>query len=60
MAATPNLRHVEWFHDHVRIEQRFLDGVHPLSAGAMPVVGDAAGHGLALKEADLAPFRAGP
>lgn len=60
VAATPNLRHVEWFHDHVRIEQRFLEGIHPLSAGAMPVVGDAVGHGLALKEADLAPFRAGP
>src|SRR3954447_8348823 len=24
--ATPNLRHLEWFRDHVRIESRFLDG----------------------------------
>jgi hypothetical protein len=25
-AATPNLRHPEWFHDHVRIESMFFDG----------------------------------
>ncbi len=25
-AATPNLRHLEWFHDHVRIEDILFDG----------------------------------
>ena len=25
-AATPNLRHLEWFHDHVRIEHLLFDG----------------------------------
>ena len=25
-AAVPNLRHLEWFHDHVRIESMFFDG----------------------------------
>ena len=25
-AAVPNLRHIEWFHDHVRIEQLLLRG----------------------------------
>jgi L-alanine-DL-glutamate epimerase-like enolase superfamily enzyme len=25
-AATPNLRHLEWFHDHVRIETMLFDG----------------------------------
>ena len=25
-AATPNLRHLEWFHDYVRIESLFFDG----------------------------------
>lgn len=24
-AATPNLRHIEWFHDHVRIENMFFE-----------------------------------
>lgn len=25
-AAVPRLRHLEWFHDHVRIEQMLFDG----------------------------------
>ncbi|WP_288026723.1 enolase C-terminal domain-like protein, partial [Arthrobacter sp.] len=25
-AATPNFRHLEWFHDHVRIENMFFEG----------------------------------
>jgi hypothetical protein len=25
-AAVPNLRHLEWFHDHVRIESMLFDG----------------------------------
>ena len=56
-AATTNLRHVEWFHDHVRIEQRFLEGAAPVVAGALPAYGPGPGHGLALKEVDLAPYR---
>ena len=32
-AATPNLRHLEWFHDHVRIESRFFDGFPSPRAG---------------------------
>jgi hypothetical protein len=27
MAAVPNLRHLEYFHDHVRIERMCFDGV---------------------------------
>ena len=56
-AATPKLRHVEWFHDHVRIEQRFLDGVRQVRAGVLPAVGDGPGHGLTLKTADLESYR---
>ena len=26
LAAIPNLRHLEWFHDHVRIETMLFDG----------------------------------
>jgi len=56
-AAIPNLRHLEWFHDHARIELRYFDGT------ALPVDGwlrlDTAppGHGLTLRTCDLEPFR---
>jgi L-alanine-DL-glutamate epimerase-like enolase superfamily enzyme len=57
-AATPNLRHLEWFHDHVRIEQRFLDGAVGAEGGRVAPQTDAPGHGLTLKLADLEEFRA--
>lgn len=44
-AAVPNLRHLEWFHDHVRIES-MLDGVLDPAGGAVRPDGQAAGHGL--------------
>ncbi|MFC5675066.1 enolase C-terminal domain-like protein [Streptomyces incanus] len=34
-AAVPNLRHLEWFHDHVRIEQLLFDGVLDAAGGAI-------------------------
>ena len=47
-AASPRLRHLEWFHDHVRIEQRLFDGCpDPTDAHLTP--SDAPGHGLTLK-----------
>jgi L-alanine-DL-glutamate epimerase-like enolase superfamily enzyme len=54
--ATPNLRHLEWFHDHVRIEGRYLDGF-PAPDGGTVVPPDAPGHGLSVRESDLAPHR---
>ena len=54
--ATPNLRHLEWFDDHVRIERRFLDGFPTPMAGTV-VPPDAPGHGLTVRESDLAPHR---
>jgi L-alanine-DL-glutamate epimerase-like enolase superfamily enzyme len=57
VAATPNLRHVEYFHDHVRIEQRYLDGSVTAEDGAMPADSSAPGHGFELREQDLAEFR---
>jgi L-alanine-DL-glutamate epimerase-like enolase superfamily enzyme len=54
--ATPHLRHLEWFEDHVRIESRFLAGF-PDPQGGYVVPEEAPGHGLALREADLAPYR---
>jgi L-alanine-DL-glutamate epimerase-like enolase superfamily enzyme len=54
--ATTPLRHLEYFHDHVRIESMFFDGVR------LPVNGDLApdlsrpGMGIELKRADVQRF----
>jgi L-alanine-DL-glutamate epimerase-like enolase superfamily enzyme len=48
-AATPNLRHLEWFHDHVRIEQMFFDGVLDPAGGALCPDPNAPGLGLTLR-----------
>src|SRR4051794_17642763 len=55
-SATPNLRHLEWFEDHVRIERRFLDPSPDGTGGAITPV-DSPGHGLTVREADLTPYR---
>lgn len=34
-AAVPNLRHLEWFHDHVRIERILFDGTLTPDGGAL-------------------------
>ena len=56
-AATPNLRHLEWFHDHVRIESMFFDGTLDPAGGVIRPDPDAPGNGLALRTADAEPFR---
>ncbi|MGB6226306.1 MAG: enolase C-terminal domain-like protein, partial [Pseudonocardiaceae bacterium] len=48
-AATPNLRHLEWFHDHVRIEQMFFDGALDPTGGALRPDPTAPGNGLRLR-----------
>ncbi|PZG24036.1 mandelate racemase [Micromonospora craterilacus] len=48
-AATPNLRHLEWFHDHVRIESMLFDGVQPATGGAVPVPMDRPGTGVEFR-----------
>lgn len=45
-------RHMEYFHDHVRIERMIFDGVPDVSRGAMSPDPGRPGHGLILKEAD--------
>jgi L-alanine-DL-glutamate epimerase-like enolase superfamily enzyme len=47
--ATPNLRHLEWFHDHVRIEQMFFDGALDPTGGTLRPNPTAAGNGLTLR-----------
>lgn len=55
--AAPNLRHLEYFHDHVRIETMLFDGVLPPHGGALCPDRRAVGHGMAFKEVDAAPYR---
>jgi L-alanine-DL-glutamate epimerase-like enolase superfamily enzyme len=55
-AAVPNLRHVEWFIDHARLEPLLVDGVPPVTDGAMHL-SNAPGHGMELRP-DAARFAA--
>jgi L-alanine-DL-glutamate epimerase-like enolase superfamily enzyme len=51
-AAIPNLRHLEWFHDHDRIEQMFFEGALQPRDGAVRLNADALGNGLTLRESE--------
>jgi L-alanine-DL-glutamate epimerase-like enolase superfamily enzyme len=50
--AAPRLRHMEWFHDHVRIERAVFDGAPVPRDGAIEPDLERAGHGLAFKLKD--------
>ncbi|HSZ38565.1 MAG TPA: enolase C-terminal domain-like protein [Trebonia sp.] len=56
-AAVPNLRHLEYFHDHERIEAMLFDGALDPSGGALRPDPARPGLGLVLKESDAAQFR---
>ncbi|MCZ2401973.1 mandelate racemase [Paenarthrobacter sp. Z7-10] len=58
-AGTENFRHLEWFHDHVRIERMFFDGTLDPSGGALVPDPDAPGNGLTLRSADIEKYRKG-
>lgn len=58
-AATPNLRHLEWFHDHVRIESMLFDGTLDPTGGAIVPDPDAPGNGLTLRSTEAARYRVG-
>jgi L-alanine-DL-glutamate epimerase-like enolase superfamily enzyme len=58
-AAAPNLRHVEYFHDHQRIERMLFDGAVQACGGELIPDPSAPGLGLRLKAADAAPYRRG-
>ncbi len=53
--AAPAAIHIEWFHDHVRIEHMLFDGA-PAPAGGRIGGSDAPGLGLTLKEAEASRF----
>ncbi len=56
LAAVPNLRHLEWFHDHVRIESMLFDGVaDPVGGRASPAAEP--GHGLSWSPLAAQRFR---
>lgn len=55
-AARP-LRHVEYFHDHVRIESMLFDGFRKAEGGVMKPDLSRPGMGLAFKRQDAARFR---
>ncbi len=58
-AATVNLRHLEWFHDHVRIENLFFDGTLDPRGGAVLPDPRAPGHGLTLRRDYAAQYLVG-
>src|SRR2546421_3673407 len=54
--AVPNFRHMEYFHDHVRIERMFFDGVlTPINGELRPDL-SRPGMGLEFKRADAARY----
>jgi L-alanine-DL-glutamate epimerase-like enolase superfamily enzyme len=55
--ATANLRHLEWFHDHVRIESMLLDGVSTVDGGELRPDLTVPGHGLTFKAPDAQRYR---
>jgi len=50
--AVPNARHLEYFHDHVRIESLLFDGVLEPVDGTLRPDRSRPGHGLELRRAE--------
>lgn len=51
-AAVPNLRHVEYFHDHERVDPMLFEGCIVACGGEMQLGSDGPGHGMRLKDAE--------
>lgn len=56
-AAVPQLLHLEYFHDHVRLESMLYDRGTALRDGALWPDSTCTGHGLVFREADAERFR---
>jgi len=56
--AAIQVRHLEYFHDHVRIEQMFFDGVTPPVNGELRPDLSRPGIGIELKQIDAQKFAA--
>lgn len=55
-ASAPNLRHLEWFADHVRLERLLFDGVPEPVDGSLVLDLDRPGHGYRLRREAAARF----
>ena len=58
LCAVERPRHVEWFHDHIRIERLLFDGFVEPEDGAVRPDRGRPGHGLELKRADAERYAA--
>lgn len=56
-AAAPTLRHLEWFHDHVRLERMLFDGTLDPQGGTIVPDAERPGNGLTFRSADAEPYR---
>jgi L-alanine-DL-glutamate epimerase-like enolase superfamily enzyme len=56
-AACGSVIHIEYFHDHVQIENLLFDGVKEPDQGALAFDSDRPGLGLELKRSDAEPYR---
>jgi L-alanine-DL-glutamate epimerase-like enolase superfamily enzyme len=54
--AAPRVKNVEWYYDHVRVEQMLFDGAPIAKDGAIRPDLGRLGFGLSFKEADAQPF----
>lgn len=54
--AAPAFRHIEYFHDHVRIERMLFDGVLEPANGSLIPDRSRPGHGLELRRPDAEPY----
>jgi len=54
--AAPRLRHLEWFHDHARIEALLFDGAPRIQGGVIRPDLSRPGHGLELKAGEAEPY----
>jgi L-alanine-DL-glutamate epimerase-like enolase superfamily enzyme len=54
--AAPRFRHLEWFHDHVRIEQMLFDGAPRVKNGTIEPDLSRPGMGLEFKQSDAEPY----
>jgi L-alanine-DL-glutamate epimerase-like enolase superfamily enzyme len=56
-AGTLNFRHLEWFHDHVRIEDMFFEGTANPQGGSARPDDDRPGNGLIFRTQDAETYR---
>ena len=56
-ASVPNLRHVEYFHDHHQIETMLFEGTLPPNGGAMIPDRTRPGHGMSFRATVADPYR---